>query len=94
MREAYDSLEPEVLVLIGALTPLSEAVQHSGGTDLIAGGLVASACGRGAAAGAGRADGHVDGLLAVPAQRADGAGAGPDRGVGRAAAAPAAPTRS
>ena len=35
MREAYDSLEPEVLVLIGALTPLSEAVQHSGGTALI-----------------------------------------------------------
>ena len=36
MREAYASLEPEVLVLIGALTPLSEAVQHSGGTALIA----------------------------------------------------------
>jgi di/tricarboxylate transporter len=39
MREAYGALEPEVLVLIGALTPISEAVQHSGGTDLIAGGL-------------------------------------------------------
>jgi len=39
MREAYNSLEGEVLVLIGALTPLSEAVQHSGGTDLIAQGL-------------------------------------------------------
>ena len=39
MREAYNSLEAEVLVLIGALTPLSEAVQHSGGTDLIAHGL-------------------------------------------------------
>jgi di/tricarboxylate transporter len=36
MREAYNSLEPEVLILIGALTPLSEAVQHSGGTGLIA----------------------------------------------------------
>jgi di/tricarboxylate transporter len=36
MREAYASLEGEVLVLIGALTPLSEAVQHSGGTELIA----------------------------------------------------------
>lgn len=36
MREAYRSLEPEVLVLIGALTPLSEAVQHSGGTALVA----------------------------------------------------------
>lgn len=39
MREAYAALEPEVLVLIGALTPLSEAVRHSGGTDLIAHGL-------------------------------------------------------
>ena len=39
MREAYGALEPEVLVLIGALTPLSEAVQHSGGTVLIAHGL-------------------------------------------------------
>ena len=36
IREAYQSLEPEVLVLIGALTPLSEAVRESGGTDLIA----------------------------------------------------------
>lgn len=36
MREAYGSLEPEVLVLIGALTPLSEAVQRTGGTDLVA----------------------------------------------------------
>jgi di/tricarboxylate transporter len=36
IREAYNSLEPEVLVLIGALTPLSEAVRHSGGTALVA----------------------------------------------------------
>jgi di/tricarboxylate transporter len=35
MREAYASLEPEVLVLIGALTPLSEAVQANGGTAVI-----------------------------------------------------------
>ncbi|MGN6123825.1 MAG: SLC13 family permease [Sphingomonas oligoaromativorans] len=39
MREAYDALEPEVLVLIGALTPISEAVQHTGGIGLIAAGL-------------------------------------------------------
>jgi di/tricarboxylate transporter len=39
MREAYGALEPEVLVLIGALTPVSEAVRHTGGTDLIAHGL-------------------------------------------------------
>lgn len=37
MREAYGALEPEVLVLIGALTPISEAVRASGGTDLIVG---------------------------------------------------------
>lgn len=36
MREAYGALEPQVLVLIGALTPLSEAVRATGGTDLIA----------------------------------------------------------
>ncbi len=36
MREAYGALELEVLVLIGGLTPLSDAVRHSGGTDLIA----------------------------------------------------------
>ena len=41
MREAYDSLEGQVLVLIGALTPLSEAVRATGGTDLIAHGLAA-----------------------------------------------------
>lgn len=41
MRQAYESLEGQVLVLIGALTPLSEAVRHTGGTDLIAGGLAA-----------------------------------------------------
>lgn len=36
LREAYGSLEPEVLILIGALTPLSEAVHRTGGTELIA----------------------------------------------------------
>jgi di/tricarboxylate transporter len=39
MREAYSSLAGQVLILIGALTPLSEAVQSTGGTGLIAGGL-------------------------------------------------------
>ena len=39
MREAYGALEPEVLILIGALTPISEAVRDSGGTGLLAGGL-------------------------------------------------------
>jgi di/tricarboxylate transporter len=36
MREAYRALEPEVLVLIGALTPISEAIRDNGGTALIA----------------------------------------------------------
>ena len=39
IREAYGALEPEVLVLIGALTPISEALQHNGGTALVAGQL-------------------------------------------------------
>ncbi|MGZ3264153.1 MAG: SLC13 family permease [Croceibacterium sp.] len=39
MREAYRALEPEVLVLIGALTPISEAIHANGGTALIAHGL-------------------------------------------------------
>jgi di/tricarboxylate transporter len=42
MREAYASLDGQVLILIGALTPLSEAVRATGGTGLIAGGLAAA----------------------------------------------------
>jgi di/tricarboxylate transporter len=36
MREAYQSLDGPVLVLIGALTPVSEAVRSTGGTELVA----------------------------------------------------------
>lgn len=39
MREAFASLEGQVLILIGALTPLSEAVQSTGGAGLVAGAL-------------------------------------------------------
>jgi di/tricarboxylate transporter len=39
MREAYASLDGTVLVLIGALTPVSEALQKTGGADLIAANL-------------------------------------------------------
>jgi di/tricarboxylate transporter len=39
MREAYRALEPEVLVLIGALTPISEAIHQNGGTEIVAHGL-------------------------------------------------------
>ncbi len=39
MREAYASLDGSVLVLIAALTPVSEALQKSGGADIIAANL-------------------------------------------------------
>jgi di/tricarboxylate transporter len=39
MREAYASLDGTVLVLIAALTPVSEALQKSGGADIIASNL-------------------------------------------------------
>jgi di/tricarboxylate transporter len=42
MREAYRALQPEVLVLIGALTPISEAIHDNGGTALIAHGLASA----------------------------------------------------
>jgi di/tricarboxylate transporter len=35
MREAYGALEPEVLVLVAALMPISDAVQQTGGTELV-----------------------------------------------------------
>jgi len=51
MRQAYDSLDGQVLVLIAALVPVSEAVQMTGGTAIIAhalsgalGGLPPLAC--------------------------------------------------
>ncbi|HLK23723.1 MAG TPA: SLC13 family permease [Caulobacteraceae bacterium] len=36
VREAYGSLDAQVLILIGALTPISEAVRASGGDRLVA----------------------------------------------------------
>jgi di/tricarboxylate transporter len=39
MREAYAALDAPVLVLVAALIPVSDTVQASGGTDLIAGWL-------------------------------------------------------
>ena len=41
MRDAYASLDGPVLVLIGALTPVSEALQRTGGADLLASGFSA-----------------------------------------------------
>jgi di/tricarboxylate transporter len=45
LRDAYGALEPEVLILIGALTPVSEAVRETGGTGLIAHALAGSLSG-------------------------------------------------
>jgi di/tricarboxylate transporter len=42
MREAYETVEWSVLVLLGALIPVSEAIRTTGGTDLIAGWLAAA----------------------------------------------------
>jgi di/tricarboxylate transporter len=39
MREAYDAIEWPVLILLGALIPVSEAIRTTGGSDLIAGWL-------------------------------------------------------
>jgi di/tricarboxylate transporter len=43
LREAYDSVEWPILVMLGALIPVSDALRTTGGTDLIAGWLAAAA---------------------------------------------------
>ena len=43
INEIYDGIEWPVLVLLGAMIPIGQALQASGGTDLIAGGIVAAA---------------------------------------------------
>lgn len=43
LREAYDAVEWPVLILFGALIPVSEALQTTGATDLVAGWLSAAA---------------------------------------------------
>lgn len=40
LSEAYDAIEWPVIVLLGTLIPIGEALQHTGGTDLIADALV------------------------------------------------------
>jgi di/tricarboxylate transporter len=39
LREAYDAIEWPLLVMLGALIPVSEAIRSTGGAELIAGGL-------------------------------------------------------
>jgi di/tricarboxylate transporter len=43
LREAYDSIEWPILIMLGALIPVSDALRATGGTDLIAGWLAAVA---------------------------------------------------
>jgi len=45
MHEAYETVEWHILILLGALIPLSHAVQTTGGTDLIAGWLTQAVAG-------------------------------------------------
>lgn len=45
LREAYQSVEWPVIVLLGFLIPLGEALQVTGGTDLIANGIINLAAG-------------------------------------------------
>ena len=40
LSEVYDAIEWPVIVLLGTLIPIGEALQHTGGTDLIADALV------------------------------------------------------
>lgn len=43
LREAYDSIEWPILIMLGALIPVSDALRTTGGTDLIAGWLAMAA---------------------------------------------------
>ena len=48
LRELYDSVEWPVIVLLGSLIPIGQALETSGGTALIAGGLVSLSAGQSA----------------------------------------------
>jgi di/tricarboxylate transporter len=43
LREAYETIEWPIIVMLGALIPVSESIRTTGGTDLIAGWLSAAA---------------------------------------------------
>ena len=45
LRQVYESVEWPVIVLLGSLIPIGQALETSGGTDLIADGLVAVSAG-------------------------------------------------
>ena len=48
LRELYESVEWPVIVLLGSLIPIGQALESSGGTALIAGGLVSLSAGHSA----------------------------------------------
>ncbi|OWK23240.1 hypothetical protein AJ87_35465 [Rhizobium yanglingense] len=39
LREAYEAIDWPILIMLGALIPVSESIRTTGGADLIAGGL-------------------------------------------------------
>jgi len=43
LKEAYESLDPPILVLLACLIPISDAINSTGGADLVASGLAALA---------------------------------------------------
>ena len=94
LREAYETIEWPILVMLGALIPVSEAIRTTGGTDLIAGWLSIgrhhAAADRGARADHGRRHGGD----AVPQQCRDRAGDGADRRELRDPARAPSPTPS
>lgn len=45
LRQIYESVEWPVIVLLGSMIPIGEALENSGGTELIAGGIVSAAAG-------------------------------------------------
>jgi di/tricarboxylate transporter len=49
LRDLYESVEWPVIVLLGSLIPIGQALETSGGTALIAGGLVSLSAGQSAA---------------------------------------------
>ena len=76
LRELYTTVEWPIIVLLGCLIPVSDAIRTTGGTELIAGWL--SHVGQHAAGSGRRGDGDDRGDAgdAVPEQRGDRAGHG------------------
>ncbi len=88
MREAYAALDAPVLVLVAALIPVSDTVQASGGTDLIAAWLSGAFHGLPPLLTLTAMMAVAMAAHAVPEQRGHGADRGPDRpGTGQASGA-------